>query len=56
MTQLVETLGRIAGAIALLVALTLPAAAVESEELQIAEQPGYVPTPEEEMLPAEYRP
>ena len=28
----------------------------ESEELQIAEQPGYVPTPEEEMLPAEYRP
>jgi len=32
------------------------ASAQESEELQIIEQPGYVPTPEEEMLPAEYRP
>ena len=30
--------------------------AVEREELAVAEQPGYVPTPEEEMLPAEYRP
>jgi lipoprotein-anchoring transpeptidase ErfK/SrfK len=56
MTRLVETLARIAGTIALLLGLALPAAAVESEELQIAEQPGYVPTPEEEMLPAEYRP
>jgi lipoprotein-anchoring transpeptidase ErfK/SrfK len=26
------------------------------KELAIEEQPGYVPTPEEEMLPAEYRP
>jgi lipoprotein-anchoring transpeptidase ErfK/SrfK len=26
------------------------------EELNVADQPGYVPTPEEEMLPAEYRP
>lgn len=26
------------------------------QELQILEQPGYVPTPEEELLPAEYRP
>lgn len=26
------------------------------QELQVLEQPGYVPTPEEELLPAEYRP
>jgi lipoprotein-anchoring transpeptidase ErfK/SrfK len=30
--------------------------AAVTEELQILEEPGYVPTPEEEMLPAEYRP
>ena len=41
---------------AMLLALATSAAAQESEELQIIEQPGYVPTPEEEMLPAEYRP
>ena len=41
---------------AMLLALTAAASAQESEELQIIEQPGYVPTPEEEMLPAEYRP
>ena len=41
---------------AMLLALTAAAPAQESEELQIIEQPGYVPTPEEEMLPAEYRP
>lgn len=35
----------------------LPATADAAvEELQILEEPGYVPTPEEEMLPAEYRP
>ena len=36
----------------------VPAAgnAAVPEELQILEEPGYVPTPEEEMLPAEYRP
>jgi lipoprotein-anchoring transpeptidase ErfK/SrfK len=32
------------------------AEAAVQEELQILEEPGYVPTPEEEMLPAEYRP
>jgi lipoprotein-anchoring transpeptidase ErfK/SrfK len=41
---------------AILLAFTAAAPAQESEELQIIEQPGYVPTPEEEMLPAEYRP
>jgi lipoprotein-anchoring transpeptidase ErfK/SrfK len=30
--------------------------AAERQELQILDQPGYVPTPEEELLPAEYRP
>jgi lipoprotein-anchoring transpeptidase ErfK/SrfK len=33
-----------------------PALAAQQPELQILEQPGYVPTPEEELLPAEYRP
>ena len=50
---------RLAPLFALLVLLAvhpIPAAAVETEELQILEEPGYVPTPEEEMLPAEYRP
>jgi lipoprotein-anchoring transpeptidase ErfK/SrfK len=32
------------------------ARAAEREELDVPDQPGYVPTPEEEMLPAEYRP
>ena len=41
----------------LLLCLPLGASfAVEREELAVAEQPGYVPTPEEELLPAEYRP
>jgi lipoprotein-anchoring transpeptidase ErfK/SrfK len=44
----------IAGAV--LLTFTISAVAQESEELQVFEQPGYVPTPEEEMLPAEYRP
>jgi lipoprotein-anchoring transpeptidase ErfK/SrfK len=30
--------------------------AAQRQELPILEQPGYVPTPEEELLPAEYRP
>jgi len=30
--------------------------AAQREELAVAEQPGYVPTPDEELLPAEYRP
>ena len=41
---------------AILLTISISAAAQESEELQIIEQPGYVPTPEEEMLPAQYRP
>ena len=50
---------RLAPLFALLVLLAvhpIPAAAVETEELQILEEPGYVPTPEEEMLPAEVPP
>ena len=53
MRWLAQTLA-VAGAI--LLTLPISAAAQESEELQIIEQPGYVPTPDEEMLPAEYRP
>lgn len=30
--------------------------AAEREELQVPEQPGFVPTPEEELLPPEFRP
>jgi lipoprotein-anchoring transpeptidase ErfK/SrfK len=56
MTWSVKTLARAAGAVSLLLALAAPVEALDSEELQIVEQPGYVPTPEEEMLPAEYRP
>ncbi len=33
-----------------------PAFGAQPQELQVLEQPGYVPTPEEELLPAEYRP
>lgn len=33
-----------------------PGEAKSRKELVIDEQPGYVPTPEEEMLPAQYRP
>jgi len=36
--------------------LTTPSDARSRKELVIDEQPGYVPTPEEELLPAEYRP
>lgn len=47
-----------AGFVALAFGLSALAAAhaAPREELQILEQPGYVPTPEEELLPAEYRP
>ncbi len=40
------------------VALLAPdiAEAKKQKELTIQDQPGYVPTPEEEMLPAQYRP
>jgi lipoprotein-anchoring transpeptidase ErfK/SrfK len=34
----------------------VPIASAATKELAIDDQPGYVPTPEEEMLPAEYRP
>lgn len=42
----------------LTVALLAPdaAEAKRQKELTIQDQPGYVPTPEEEMLPAQYRP
>ena len=46
-------------AAAILIALPMlasPSAARSNNELAIQDQPGYVPTPEEELLPAEYRP
>jgi lipoprotein-anchoring transpeptidase ErfK/SrfK len=45
----------ILGSLCIAAMLTLPAAAAE-RALDILDQPGYVPTPEEEMLPAEFRP
>jgi lipoprotein-anchoring transpeptidase ErfK/SrfK len=45
----------ILGSICIAAMLTLPAPAAE-RALEILDQPGYVPTPEEEMLPAEFRP
>jgi lipoprotein-anchoring transpeptidase ErfK/SrfK len=45
----------ILGSLCIAAMLTLPAAAAE-RALEILDQPGYVPTPEEEMLPAEFRP
>jgi lipoprotein-anchoring transpeptidase ErfK/SrfK len=56
MARLMTTLVGISVGIALLLMHGELAGAAESDELQIVEQPGYVPTPEEEMLPAEYRP
>jgi lipoprotein-anchoring transpeptidase ErfK/SrfK len=38
------------------IGLTADASRAAQQELQVLEQPGYVPTPEEELLPAEYRP
>jgi lipoprotein-anchoring transpeptidase ErfK/SrfK len=46
-------------AAAILIALPVlvsPSDARSTKELAIQDQPGYVPTPEEELLPAEYRP
>jgi len=46
-------------AAAILIALPMlasPSDARSNKELAIQDQPGYVPTPEEELLPAEYRP
>lgn len=47
-----------AGSVALLLAVPgdMWANAAQRDELVIDEQPGYVPTPGEELLPAEYRP
>lgn len=42
--------------VAALSAATGVASAQQRMELQVLEQPGYVPTPEEEMLPVELRP
>jgi lipoprotein-anchoring transpeptidase ErfK/SrfK len=52
-------IGRAAGILSLVAvaALSIDAPTVAApKELQILDQPGYVPTPEEELLPAEYRP
>jgi lipoprotein-anchoring transpeptidase ErfK/SrfK len=50
-------LREIAIAAGLAIAVTTTAAfGAQRQELQVLEQPGYVPTPEEELLPAEYRP
>ena len=46
----------LAVAMAAIVAISSGAAAKPQKELAIQDQPGYVPTPEEEMLPAQYRP
>lgn len=50
----------IACGVAILLTLLWPVGtqskAAARQELAVEEQPGYVPTPEEEMLPAEYRP
>ena len=40
----------------LAIGFSIPAEAAKRKELAIGDQPGYVPTPEEELLPAEYRP
>ena len=45
-----------AAAVALTVLVPQGAEAKKQKELTIQDQPGYVPTPEEEMLPAQYRP
>lgn len=52
MTQRVLT---VLGSFCIAAMLTLPAPAAE-RTLEILDQPGYVPTPEEELLPAEFRP
>ena len=49
----------LAGAAAFIAGLAFVGDASHSaqrQELQVLEQPGYVPTPEEELLPADYRP
>jgi lipoprotein-anchoring transpeptidase ErfK/SrfK len=43
------------GSLCLVMMLSAPGTAAQ-RTLQIVDQPGYVPTPEEEMLPAEFRP
>lgn len=58
-TTLLKPLGRVVGVIGLAVWAVLPFGVplnAAQQELQILDQPGYVPTPEEEMLPAQYRP
>ncbi len=44
------------GIVALAALAATGAGAAQRGELPIGDQPGYVPTPEEELLPAEYRP
>jgi lipoprotein-anchoring transpeptidase ErfK/SrfK len=46
----------VAGSVAATTAFAGVTFAAQRQELQILEQPGYVPTPEEELLPAQYRP
>lgn len=53
--------GRVFFALGMMLAAVLPAAAqtgrsIPAETLRIDDQPGYVPTPQEERLPAVYRP
>jgi lipoprotein-anchoring transpeptidase ErfK/SrfK len=43
-------------ALTALAGLGAAATAAQREELPVQEQPGYVPDPQEELLPAEYRP
>ena len=54
-----RSIGRAAGVLALSLAAAMPFGTrlnAAQQELQILDQPGYVPTPEEEMLPAQFRP
>lgn len=50
-----KTVGALLLALIMAAVFTAPLNASQ-QELQVLEQPGYVPTPEEELLPAEYRP
>jgi lipoprotein-anchoring transpeptidase ErfK/SrfK len=54
--QTMTCLRGIAIAAGLAIVASTAALGAQRQELQVLEQPGYVPTPEEELLPAEYRP
>lgn len=58
-TSILKLFGRAAGVLVVAALAVLPFGGplgAAQKELDILDQPGYVPTPEEELLPAEYRP